>query len=89
MIILAVGLLLPVVLLFCILIRKLVTYFIRKRDFFIKIGRELDERNIIVPTSATKIDKRSPNNDISPKPNYIEIIHDNDGLGYIMLENIK
>ena len=79
------SLLFPFVLFCCYLIGKLYGFFIRKRDFFIKLGEELDGRNIVVAISASAstsgpqanaVDKQLP--DYNSQPKYLEIIHETD-----------
>ena len=78
-------LLFPFVLFCCFLIGKLYGFFIRKRDFFIKLGEELEGRNIVVAISASTatsgpqakaIDKQLI--EFNSQPKYLEIIHETD-----------
>ena len=77
------GILFPFVLSCCCLIGKLYGFFIRKRDFFRKLGEELEERNIVAPSAsastlgpqANKIDMKIP--DYNSQLNYLQIIHEN------------
>ena len=69
----------------CCLIGKLYGFFIRKRDFFIKLGEELEERNIIVAPSASESMLGPQTNkmgmqiqDYNSQPNYLQIIHETD-----------
>ena len=74
-------LLIPLVLFCCCSICKLYRFFVKKRNFFIKVGEELEGRNIIVAKSASTVGQEA--NGIN-KPdtiintNYVEIIHEND-----------
>ena len=78
-------LLFPFVLFCCCLIGKLYGFFIRKRDFFIKLGEELDGRSITIASSASTstpgpqanvLDQQSL--ECSPQPNYLVILHETD-----------
>ena len=78
-------LLFPFVLFCCFLIGKLYGFFIRKRDFFIKLGEELEGRNIVVAISASTATSGPQANtadkqllDYIGQPKYLDIIHEAD-----------